>query len=189
VTRNRIARLVAGGLTTFAITTASVVALPATASAATACSDGFDNDRDGNVDYPADPGCASPADATEGAPCTLGVCVGISARDVIESVHVRPDEVVPGSLLVVAGYVDLYRFTLPNGAVVNLPCAVLEGTAGGNPCAMAGGSYVSRTATLVRDSVDVDEGPEVATAGLCTGELQATADDIGIASAPAYTLC
>jgi cysteine-rich repeat protein len=32
-----------------------------------ACSDGIDNDNDGLIDYPADPGCTSPDDATENA--------------------------------------------------------------------------------------------------------------------------
>lgn len=38
------------------------------ASAPAACSDGIDNDGDGRIDYPADPGCVSPDDADEQDP-------------------------------------------------------------------------------------------------------------------------
>jgi Tol biopolymer transport system component len=42
--------------------------------AVTACSDGTDNDGDGQVDYPNDPGCSSPADNNETNPrCNDGV--------------------------------------------------------------------------------------------------------------------
>jgi large repetitive protein len=38
------------------------------------CSDGMDNDGDGKVDYPFDPGCSDPADDTEADPATPPVC-------------------------------------------------------------------------------------------------------------------
>jgi hypothetical protein len=38
------------------------------------CSDGIDNDGDGKIDYPFDPGCDSPADDTEANPAILPVC-------------------------------------------------------------------------------------------------------------------
>lgn len=38
------------------------------------CGDGVDNDSDGKIDYPADPGCDSIADDTEANPATLPVC-------------------------------------------------------------------------------------------------------------------
>jgi hypothetical protein len=38
------------------------------------CSDGIDNDGDGKIDYPFDPGCDSPADDDETNPTTLPVC-------------------------------------------------------------------------------------------------------------------
>jgi hypothetical protein len=44
------------------------------------CSDGLDNDGDGKIDYPFDPGCASPADDSEVNPATLPVC-GNAADD------------------------------------------------------------------------------------------------------------
>ena len=38
-----------------------------------ACRDGVDNDGDGQIDYPADPGCTSPADWSEQADCSDGI--------------------------------------------------------------------------------------------------------------------
>ncbi len=38
------------------------------------CSDGIDNDGDGKIDYPFDPGCDSPGDDTENDPATEPVC-------------------------------------------------------------------------------------------------------------------
>jgi len=38
-----------------------------------ACSDGIDNDGDGLIDYPADPGCASPASLQENPHCSDGI--------------------------------------------------------------------------------------------------------------------
>ncbi|MEO8843982.1 MAG: hypothetical protein ABI591_27940 [Kofleriaceae bacterium] len=38
------------------------------------CSDGIDNDGDGKIDYPFDPGCTDPGDDTEANPTTLPVC-------------------------------------------------------------------------------------------------------------------
>ncbi len=38
------------------------------------CNDGIDNDADGKIDYPFDPGCSSPADDTEANPTPLPVC-------------------------------------------------------------------------------------------------------------------
>jgi hypothetical protein len=38
------------------------------------CSDGIDNDADGTVDYPYDPGCSSPTDNDETDPATPPVC-------------------------------------------------------------------------------------------------------------------
>ncbi|MBA3460416.1 MAG: hypothetical protein H0T46_10675 [Deltaproteobacteria bacterium] len=39
-----------------------------------ACDDGMDNDGDGKTDYPADPGCMTPADNDEADPATAPVC-------------------------------------------------------------------------------------------------------------------
>ena len=200
LSRSRITRLFAGALVTAALSTTSVALTQTAAYAVAQCSDGLDNDRDGNTDYPADPGCASAADTTEGVGCVtsnpdLGivVCAGISATDTIQRVHVYSYNVVPGTEHTAAGYVDLYRFVLPGGTIVNLPCVVLlQDSSVVNPCDDAGGTFVSRTSTLLDESVFepvVVQGPELASVGVCNGELMATVNDIGIASARAYTLC
>lgn len=191
MTQHRIARAAASGLAAFAISTVSLAAFPAHALATAQCGDGIDNDHDGNIDGN-DPGCSSSSDNSEGASCIVesgvSVCIGISPVQLVQTVRVY-NETLAGALVSVAGYVDLYHFTLPNGAVVNLPCVVLTGTAPVNACALAGGTFASRVSTLVNDSVDVTQGPALAEVSLCTGELQATVNDIGVASMPAYTLC
>jgi hypothetical protein len=45
------------------------------------CSDGIDNDHDGKIDYPFDPGCTDPADDDETDPATLPVCSNGSDDD------------------------------------------------------------------------------------------------------------
>ena len=48
----------------------------------TACADGLDNDRDGRVDFPDDPGCADAADDDEADPEPLPGCAdGIDNDD------------------------------------------------------------------------------------------------------------
>ncbi len=46
--------------------TNTVVAPTATATPKSQCSDGIDNDGDGKIDFPADPGCSGPGDNNEG---------------------------------------------------------------------------------------------------------------------------
>ena len=192
MSQHRIARLLAGGMTTLAMTATAVVGFQTAAHATAQCSDGIDNDQDGNVDFPADPGCSSPSDSTESVPCTSdGVCAGISPNTTTQLVRVYNVNEVPGTVHAVAGYEDLYRFTLPNGTVVNLPCVVLVAdTTVTNPCADNNGVFVSRQNVLVNQSVAepvVQQGAQLA--AICAGELVLTVDNIGIASARAYTVC
>ena len=64
--------------TSGALTCATGYACAGTVGAKTcqpaACNDGLDNDGDGKIDYPFDPGCDSPSDNTEANPTTLPVC-------------------------------------------------------------------------------------------------------------------
>ena len=71
-----------GGLEVTAVATApgelpSEPSLPCFVTGARACSDGFDNDGDGFIDFPADVGCDSPGDGDEtnppGAQCSDGM--------------------------------------------------------------------------------------------------------------------
>jgi hypothetical protein len=99
----------------------------------------------------------------------------------------------PGATNVaVAGYVDLYRFTLPNGGVTTLPCVVLTAGTSANACASAGGTFVSRTATLADTSVAAPTTSlttPVATVRVCSATLVLTVNDVGINSFPAYAVC
>ena len=52
----------------------SELSVPCFVTAVSECQDGLDNDGDGLVDFPADPGCSSPTDGDEGDPeCSDGV--------------------------------------------------------------------------------------------------------------------
>lgn len=90
----------------------------------------------------------------------------------------------------VVGYLDIYNFTVAD-VIVSLPCVTLEGDSPTNPCTAAGGTFHRRLAVLVDQPFTVD-GPVVAgstSVGLCTSNLQLLVADIGIQSAPAYTIC
>lgn len=150
-----------------------------------ACHDNVDNDGDGNVDYPADPGCSGPGDATEGPTCPPlqpGVVVCLQPGEFYTSLRVAGAG--PGAD--VAGYVDLYRITVGD-VVTTLPCVVLKsGSTAVDPCAAAGGVFVGRQSTLVEADLDAT-GPGVVS--VCKAELTATVMGIGVDSAPAYALC
>jgi alpha-tubulin suppressor-like RCC1 family protein len=167
-----------------------------TVNGAGQCYDGADNDGDGKVDYPSDPGCSSTQDPSEGASCdplAPGVVVCLSAGASIASYTVAgPDVSLTGTEHHVAGYVDLYRFTVA-GVTTTLPCASLVADGiGVNPCEAAGGTFVSRVSTLVdakQAEPVVSAGGPIATVGICAAELTVTAFGIGVNSAPAYALC
>jgi len=156
------------------------------------CGDGIDNDGDGYADYPDDPGCSSERDDQEGAECAP--VAGIVACITSGAEVLRVDAVEPGNAqpVDVAGYVDVYRFTAPGGASTSLPCVVLGvGATTANPCALAGGSFVSRMLALVETEVPAPVSDGVVAGGIavCAAELTLLVGDIGINSAPAFALC
>ena len=157
----------------------------------TECSDGVDNDADGSVDYPSDPGCASPTDSSEGPTCPQvdpSVVLCLEPTSVILEQPVTLVGVGSGSDHV-AGYLDVYRFTVL-GVTTTLPCVTLR-VGGGevSPCAAAGGTFVSRSAELARQPEPEIQPLPVATVRVCAAELTATAFGFGVQSAPAYALC
>lgn len=159
-----------------------------------ACSDGLDNDGDGLVDYPNDPGCSGVRDDSEGVACstTAGIttCLGITAGSEIQRIRVYSVAPSGGPTHTIAGFIDVYQYKLPNNTTVNLPCVVLAGETPFNRCTAAGGTFVTRAATLVNQTIsEPTQGPEVTNAGICNAELVATVNDIGLASFPVYTLC
>jgi hypothetical protein len=96
-----------------------------------------------------------------------------------------------GPLHHVAGHVDLYRFIVAD-VTTTLPCVLLVADSGAtNPCQTAGGTFVSRTATLF-DTTAAEPALSslpLATVTVCNAVLTATVIDIGINSAPAFVLC
>jgi len=157
------------------------------------CNDGVDNDDDGKVDYPADPGCAAPMDDAEGATCppvAPGVIACLDAGTEVRQVDVH--EPGSGTSHQVVGSVDLYRFQLPGGVTVTLPCVTLSVDGGAtSPCVDAGGLFVSVVATLVDRTVAEPTlvGDVVAAARVCNAELTLTVLGAGVSSAPALVLC
>lgn len=156
-----------------------------------ACSDGVDNDGDGKVDYPTDPGCGSVRDTSEGVACaTSSVCAGISAGEEILKVSVQVPTVGEGARHAVIGYVDLYRFVLPGGTQVDLPCTWL--TADGSPAKLCPGTLIRPMYELTLVSAyepTTEPGPELRVVGICKAELVLTVNGIGISSGQAYTIC
>jgi hypothetical protein len=118
---------------------------------------------------------------------TSGVVACLTPTSEITRVFVYEPTLVPGSSVHVYGYVDLYRFNLPT-TTVTVPCVVASGV---NPCATAGGTYISRVATLVDTYVNVSTVTlqPLTSIGVCNASLTLTVDGIGINAAPAVTIC
>lgn len=157
-----------------------------------ACSDAADNDGDGAVDYPGDPGCSSAGDESEFAECPeiagVAFCLEPGDEEITRATVYNVDpSLVP--LDVQIGRIDLYDFR--TGVVsVRLPCVVLDSFAT-NACALAGGTYASTVATLAAEAVipRVEIGDPVTSVGICEAELVFTVLDVGITSAPALAVC
>ncbi len=157
------------------------------------CSDGVDNDGDTHVDFPADPGCGSPDDSSEAATCPPTAELVVACLDpgsLLEEYVASDAGTSGGTEHEIAGYVDQYRFHV--GIVTTtLTCVrlVVDGT-DVNPCATAGGTFVTRITSLVqRPAEPVIETNPLATVRVCQAELTLTAAGNGINSAPAYALC
>lgn len=160
------------------------------------CADGLDNDGDGAADYPADHDCSSPTDANEEPPPSCRTVGSVEAcMDVVPGARVasytahQPD----AELLHVAGFVHLYRFTLPNGASVVSPCVVIGvGSDSVNPCTAAGGKFESRFRTLVNDNAETPDSTlatPLTKVRVCTADFVTTVNDVGVKSFPGYAAC
>ncbi|HEX2022699.1 MAG TPA: hypothetical protein VHH36_08290 [Candidatus Thermoplasmatota archaeon] len=89
----------------------------------------------------------------------------------------------------IAGYVNLYVFTLPGGIVVTIPCVVLVvDSVAVNPCEAAGGVYASTLFFLVK-SANEPPGNPLASVAVCRATLKLLVLGIGVNSAPILTLC
>lgn len=168
-------------------------------AAAPQCSDGADNDLDGDVDYPADAGCAGASDPTEDSDntsCgTLGpVCVRIDHGAPAFEYDVYRQEAVPsGAAHRVAGWVSIYAFPIPVvGGTAHVPCVVLVADSDVNPCEEAGGTFESRLLTLVdrtEQERSVANGSYLTTIRVCEAWLTATVLGVGVSDVPISTVC
>lgn len=133
-------------------------------------------------------------DLPQPAECNpAAICVGLFPGDVVASFPVVVPGVGGGATHHIAGYVDVYRFVVPGGGTVTLPCPVLTVDTTINPCQQAGGTYVSRLATLANQ--DVSEpvigggGDPLTTIRICEATLVATVLGLGVESFPAFSVC
>lgn len=168
-----------------------------TGSPAPACSDVLDDDADGKVDYPEDPGCDSPDDRTEAdmevcpqlAPQVV-LCTSIGNMVVEHPLHLV--ETVGGPNHRAAGYVDAYVFNVSTLSLT-VPCVTLVlDNATVSPCQVAGGTYSERRATLLfSDSSEPRPlaGPKMETVRVCEATLRATVEGFGVNSMTIYALC
>lgn len=124
---------------------------------------------------------------------TMSVCVAAVRGAEVTRVDVRVVTTTVDATHDVVGTLDTYRFGLPNGASVTLPCVTV--TLNGdttNPCAQAGGQYVTTLAELVDESVDqpgVALTPPIESVGVCETRYTVTVATIGVENFPAYSLC
>lgn len=122
-----------------------------------------------------------------------GLCVTTEVGSGRETVAVYGATTYTAATHAVAGWLDVYRFALPNGAAVTVPCVVLtaDGTTN-DPCGAADGEFVTRLATLVDRTVDEPAatlGPPLASASVCNARYTVTVASVGVEDFPAYSLC
>ena len=120
-------------------------------------------------------------------------CVVVDNGPVVQTVSVVGPRATVDATHHAVGTLDIYRFDLPTGGSVTLPCVVLvvnDTTSDG--CAAAGGEWVSRIARLVDQSVDQ---PGLAVDVLlqkvkvCAADYTVMVSGIGVQDFPAYSVC
>src|SRR5207248_9542469 len=119
-----------------------------------------------------------------------GVVVCLAATTVLTTVAIPSADLADGPSYDVAGYLDTYRFALPAGGSVSIPCVRLGvNSTTVSACETAGGALVSRE-TLVDVPLAVPvPGEPRASVTVCNALLTVTVDDFGSPDLPAATLC
>lgn len=140
---------------------------------------------------------ATPTDTAGNQDCAtqsgVEVCLTSTMGEVVQDVVVHTVTTPPAATHRIAGWVDTYRFLLPEGASVTVPCVTLVANATlPNACDQAGGEFVSRFATLA--DTDVTQpgpaiGPVVASVSVCSAEYTVTVEGFGVEDFPALALC
>lgn len=124
---------------------------------------------------------------------TAGVCVDITTGAIVQSQTVYNVAPIVTATHTADGWLDAYRFPLPTGGSLVLPCVTLKvNTTTANPCTTAGGTFVSRTATLVAQSVNqpgVTQGLPLTTVRVCEALYTVTVSGFGAEDVPAYSTC
>lgn len=124
---------------------------------------------------------------------TAGVCANIATGNELERVGVAGVEVVSAGTHRVVGAIDTYRFPLPVGGSVLLPCVVLTvNNLGASDCELAGGTFENRFALLVDQSADqpsIGLTDPIVSVGLCDARVTVTASGFGVEDFPAVTVC
>lgn len=125
---------------------------------------------------------------------TAGVCVNIANDSVIQRATVYNVETGTSGTHTVVGSVQQWRFPLPTGGSVVLPCVVLTANGLGNGgCSVAGGAYVGTVATLVDEDVPQPSAgfgtTPLLSVGICEARVTATAAGFGVEEVPLVSVC
>lgn len=122
-----------------------------------------------------------------------GVCVNLATDEVIQSATVYSVALGTAGTHSVVGSIQQWRFPLPTGGSVVLPCVVLTANGLGNSgCSAGGGTYVGTVATLVDQDVaqpSVGLGPPLLTVGICEARVTVTAAGFGVENLPLVSIC
>ncbi|HEU0129964.1 MAG TPA: hypothetical protein VFQ85_03105 [Mycobacteriales bacterium] len=140
---------------------------------------------------------ATTAPAAGGTDCstTSGVqtCVTKTVGPVQQKLTLYSPRVYTAATHHAAGYVDVYRFPVAGGATATLPCVVLvANSTTQNPCADNDGTFVTRLAVLVDNTVNqpgVAVDVPLASVSVCSARYTVTVDSIGVENVPAYSIC
>lgn len=120
---------------------------------------------------------------------TGAVCAGITTGDLVDRVSVVSVELGSSEADRVVGSIDRYRYPLPTGGSVVLPCVTLAVIdVDGGTCTVAGGTYDSTVAVLVDQSVPTIGEPLVSV-GICEAEFTVKVAGFGLEQFPAYSVC
>lgn len=117
------------------------------------------------------------------------VCASLTATSAQGSYMVNTPGSSPASI---AGYVNSYEFTLPNGGRLTLPCVVLTlNSTTVDECSAAGGRFLgtvySFSQPVALPSTSLVE--PLLTVKICNADLVATVDGFGVNSFPLVTVC
>jgi hypothetical protein len=116
-------------------------------------------------------------------------CASLTPTSVQSSYTVNTPGSTPAS---VAGYVNSYEFTLPNGGTLTLPCVLLTvNSTNADACTAAGGRYLGTVSSFSQSEAlpNTSLVNPLLTVKVCNADLVATVDGFGVSSFPLVTVC